>query len=254
VTLILTHAALTDIGRVRRENQDRWFADHRLGLYIVADGMGGGIAGGLAAQVVVDTLPGLVRQRLRGKTDVREVTSKNMLNQCLCDLSEHLRSESRDKPGLDGMGSTVVAVLVSDDQILIGHLGDSRAYLLRDGELTQLTTDHSIVQLLIHTGKITADEAPTHPARGQLSRFVGMEGEALPEVQHMTLHAGDRLLLCTDGLTGMLSDQQVTEIIASCNAPVSACRHLLEAANDLGGNDNITAVLIDANGKPVNDE
>lgn len=245
MTLSIRQAGLCNIGRMRAENQDRWTSDPAGGLFIVADGIGGGPAGGLAAQVVVDTLPGLVRKRINGLTDGSASEALASVAGSLAELSDRLLHESLGKPGLSGMGSTVVMALVRDGQAVVGHLGDSRAYLLREGKLRQLTKDHSLIQLLIETGNLDPRDAETHPARGQLTRFVGMTEEPLPEVSSMEVQAHDRLLLCSDGLSGMLSDEVMTRILARHEEPEVACRQLIDAANSAGGKDNITALVLE---------
>jgi serine/threonine protein phosphatase PrpC len=245
VTLSMRHAGLSDIGRARAENQDRWIADPEQGLFVVADGMGGRLAGELASQVVVETLPGLLRKRVGDTSELSSAVAVARVTGAIAELSARLESECRGKPGLAGLGATVVMALVRGGQALIGHLGDSRAYLLRGRELRRLTKDHSIVQLLIDTNEIDPADAASHPARGQLTRFVGMEGEPLPEVQAVTHEARDRLLLCSDGLTGQLSDAAVGEILLRNEEPPAACRELIDAANEAGGKDNITALVVE---------
>ena len=245
MTLKTCHAGLTHVGRARENNQDRWFADRRAGLYLVADGMGGGPAGELAAQVVADTLPALVERRLPAGADLAAPETQEALLAAIGELSDRLYQESRQQPGLSGMGSTVVLGLLRGAQALVAHLGDSRAYLLRDGRLERLTQDHSIVELLLETGDIQPEEVAGHPARGQLTRFVGMPGEPLPEARLLELRAGDRLLLCSDGLSGMVSDEQLREILGQGKWPRGACRKLINAANRAGGRDNVTAVVVD---------
>jgi len=240
----LTYAGLTDRGRVRPQNEDRWVADPEQGLYLVADGMGGEVAGALAAQVVVETLPALLRQRLPGLDTLATSEAGQRVQAALVELNDHLRAQSRNHPGLEGMGATVVLALIRDTQALIAHLGDSRAYLWRQKRLKRLTTDHSVIQLLLHSGDITPEEAATHPARSHLTRFVGMPGEALPEVRWQTLAPGDRLLLCSDGLTGMVSDREVLAILNRRLPPEETCQRLIEAANAAGGQDNITVVIV----------
>jgi protein phosphatase len=242
------HAGLSDIGHVRADNQDRWAADPALGLYVVADGMGGAAAGALAAQVVVETLPPLLRQRLHGVADLGAPVAADCLAGALAELSERVRAGSHGRPDLDGMGSTVVLALVRGTEALVAHLGDSRAYLLRDGRLELLTRDHSLAQLLVDCGEIAPEDAGLHPGRAQLTRYVGMPGEALPEVTSLSLRPGDRLLLCSDGLTTMLDDNLIRTILASRAGPDETCRRLVASANAAGGRDNITALVVDAAG------
>jgi PPM family protein phosphatase len=244
VTLNTTYAGLTDIGRVRTTNEDRWFADPAMGLYVVADGMGGEYSGGLASKLVVETLPNLLKRSLANHADLSDGSVQECVRVQLCRLSETIREESRDQPGLDGMGSTVVAALVRDQRALIAHLGDSRAYRLREDRLEQLTRDHSIVQLLIDAGELSPDQALTHPARGQLRRYVGMDGEPLPEVRVLDLAAGDALLLCSDGVTGMLDDHSIESLLSEHADAESACRSLIDAALSAGGEDNVTCLVL----------
>ena len=240
----ITYAGTTHTGRVREKNEDNWAAKPKQGLYVVSDGMGGQFAGQLASRIVVGTLPALLGRSMSQVHDLSAPEASDRLRSALRELSDQMRQQSVGEPGLEGMGATVVLALVRDSRALIGHMGDSRAYLLRDGRLRQLTKDHSIVQLLIDSGDIHPEQAAGHPARGQLSRYVGMDGEPLPEAQHLELQGGDRLLLCTDGLHGMLSDGELQCILESAVQPDQACERLIDRANDAGGKDNITAIVM----------
>ena len=195
MTLRREHAGLTDQGRARTDNQDRWYADATRRTVLVADGMGGGPAGGLAAEVVVDALPRVLR-KLMGQLEERPSPAavEGRLCSAIVELSDRLLAESRGEPGLAGMGSTVVVAVATDQHVLVAHMGDSRAYLLRGRRLEQLTRDHTIVQLLIESGDIRPEEAAEHPAQGQLTRFVGMTGEALPETHSCP---GSREICCS---------------------------------------------------------
>lgn len=242
----LRHAGKSDIGRVRKENQDRWFADDEQGLYIVADGVGGGHAGGLAAQIVADTLPLIVSRQMSGAVDLSSDDARDQLRDALVTLSDRLRDEASGQVGLDGMASTVVLALVRGDQALVAHMGDSRAYLLRGDKLRGLTSDHSLTQLLVTAGEISSEAAETHPSRGQLTRYVGMEGEPIPDMNSMRFEPEDRLLLCTDGLTNGVTEAGITRCIANRNL-ARACQDLVRRANLAGGEDNTTVVLIERN-------
>ena len=245
----VTFAGLTDVGRVREQNEDNWTADADQGLFIVSDGIGGHFAGALASRVVVETLPGLLRDRLARIKTLGGSKAKACVKAALCELSNRLYQQAHDEPGLDGMGATVVLALVRGSQALIAHMGDSRAYLYRDDLFEQLTRDHSIVQLLVDNDEICPEDAATHPAHGQITRYVGMEGESLPDVRLVKLRSGDRLLLCTDGLTGMLSDERILKLLIENAEPGSACRQLIDAGNEAGGRDNISVIVIHLVGK-----
>jgi len=240
----IKYAGLTDLGRVRQENEDNWTADPELGLYVVADGMGGTFGGGLASKIIVEALPSLVRREFAEIRDFADTEASKILTGVLSNLSNLLRKGSQNVAGPGGMGSTVVMFLIKGSQALIGHMGDSRAYLLRRGTLKQLTTDHTVIQLLIESGDITPEEALIHPARGQLTRYVGMQGEPLPEVCSLEVCHGDRFLLCSDGLTGMLNAEQILSILKQRLVPKTICKRLIESANNAGGKDNIAVLVL----------
>lgn len=244
MTPSIRYAGLTDVGRVREKNEDRWRADPELGLFIVADGMGGHAAGDLAARIVVETLPDLVRRYFGTDEPLPESGAKQRITGAIAELSRKMQEQTQNEPGLAGMGSTVVCALVRGGRMLLSYLGDSRAYRLRAGRLRQLTTDHTLVRLLIDSGDLTPEQAATHPSRGQLTRCVGMPGEPLPEARLLRLDAGDLVLLCTDGLTGMVTDREISKILTGTASLESKCDRLIRSANEAGGHDNVTAVLL----------
>jgi serine/threonine protein phosphatase PrpC len=239
----LIASALTDRGRVRQQNEDNWFADAHQGIFIVSDGMGGHAAGELASKAVVEVLPKILHQHLKEiqRFDDPEMTKRVL--KMLSDLSAYVLQESRKYEHLSGMGATAVLALIQEAQALIAHLGDSRAYLFHQNKLTQLTTDHSLVQLLLDAGEITPEEAAIHPARSQITRYVGMKGEVIPAARMIEFVPGDRLLLCTDGLNRMLTDAAITQILREHPTPKDACRALIDEANAAGGEDNITVIV-----------
>jgi serine/threonine protein phosphatase PrpC len=242
--LTVQYAGLSDAGQVCKTNQDSWLADPAQELFIVADGMGGEFAGALASKAVVATLPELVRTYFGTTEELPGGGARRRLSNALATLSRQLRQQTQNEPGLAGMGSTVVCALVRGGQVLIAHMGDSRAYRLRGGHLTQLTSDHTIIQMLLQTEEITLAEAARHPARGLLTRNMGMEGEPLPQTRLLKLRPNDQLLLCSDGLTGMLGDEQILTILKAPLTLEARCQRLIDAANRAGGKDNITAVLL----------
>ena len=236
---------VTDVGRIRKENQDTCLADPANGLFLVSDGMGGQQAGSLAAKVVTEILPKLIHQRLKKLGQARTRAIRYWLRMDVLAFSKWLRAESSARTEMRGMGATLVAALIRGNRAHITHMGDSRAYLFRDGRLTQLTDDHSVVGLLLRNGEITDEEAANHPARGQLIRYIGMEAEVYPDARTLALNPGDRLLLCSDGLTGMVTDQTIAETLTSQTDPQTACHLLVDAANAAGGYDNITVLIAD---------
>jgi protein phosphatase len=215
-------------------NEDNAFA--RAPLFAVADGMGGAQAGEVAAQVAVDVLehglpdgPGSEEERLAGL--VREANVR-------------IHDLSRSNPDLAGMGTTMTAAyLAGDDELAIAHVGDSRLYCVRDGAMTRLTRDHSLVEELVQEGKLTPQEADEHPQRSIITRALGNEGEVV--VDHMTwrAQAGDVYLICSDGLTSMIPEAQVADLLGANADLRRAARALVDAANEAGGRDNITVVL-----------
>ncbi len=238
-------ACATDIGRGRTSNEDRCLIAPERDLFIVSDGMGGQLAGEVAAEAVVSLLPTLLRQRLAGSPAPRGRVAELMLREVILDLSRRLWSEGATRPELRGLGATVAAVWLSGSYAHLAHMGDSRVYLCRRGQLAQLTQDHSVVALLVRSGEISPEEALRHPARNQLSRYAGMEGEVYADVRTIQLQPGDRLLLCTDGLTRPLADERIAAVTAEHAEPEGACRALVAAANAAGGLDNITALVVD---------
>ncbi len=241
---MIGHAGQTDRGRVRERNEDNWYANAQQGLYLVADGMGGLPYGQLASQIVVESLPALLRERLKGVDRLDNPKAMEQVLAALDELSDQLLNKGKDRPKFAGMGSTVVLAVVRDRQALVAHMGDSRAYLLRRQHLEQLTTDHTFTQELIDCGLIAPDKAATHFGRNLLTRYVGMHDLPLPVAQTLDLLADDRLLLCTDGLTKMVSDEQLHSILSEEPVPEAACRRLISTANEAGGIDNVTALIV----------
>ncbi len=235
---------VTHIGRVRPNNEDNLFIDEKRGLFIVSDGMGGHQAGEVASNAVVSVLPPMIEQfAARIETPSREAFEQ-VLRDAILELSQRLHDESKGQMGLQGMGATVVVVWLQGQRAHMAHMGDSRIYHFRDGRMAQLTQDHSVVALLLRHKEITEEEAKQHPARGRLSRYVGMEGDTFSDLYSVSLLPGDRLLLCSDGLTGMVSDSEINRVLASCPDPGAACNELVEMANNAGGKDNITVLVI----------
>lgn len=244
----IEYAGLTDRGRVRDRNEDAWFADSGEGLFFVCDGLGGHRGGELASEITVKTLPGMLKQRMENVKDLGDPLAASHVSAALVELSSQVYRSGRQNPTVRGMGATIVVALIRDDKALISHLGDSRAYIFREKQMEPLTKDHSIVQLLIDEGEITPKQARTHPSRSQITRYIGMEEETPPDTSVIDLKGGDRLLLCSDGLSDMVPDEKIAGFLRKVAKPRIICRYLVDEANALGGDDNITVALIDWHG------
>lgn len=242
--------AWTDPGPVRENNEDAFFVDEDGGLFIVADGMGGHAAGEVASRVAVDT----VRELLQGGIDPdetrldREVTDpgdvlRERLRYAMNQASGRIRREAQRNPAWHGMGTTVAVVLIEGDQAHIAHVGDSRVYLLREGRLSRLTRDHTIVQQEIDAGRLTPEQARHVPHRNYLTQSVGYHGPVEPDTATRMLMPGDLFLLCSDGLTDPLDDARIREICATTH-PADLAVRLVECALGGGGEDNITVVTV----------
>jgi PPM family protein phosphatase len=229
-------AATTDTGRRRRANEDAYV--FRPPLFAVADGMGGARAGEVAAQLAAAALEeaGTETKGEDGIVAVIEEANRRIWERAVTD------------PATSGMGTTVTAALVDETagQVAIGHVGDSRAYLLRGGALEQLTTDHSLVAELVQSGVLTPEEAERHPQRSAITRALGTEPSVRVETFTVAAEAGDLFLLCSDGLSAMLDDDEVAAAIEGTGGePTDAGAALVAAANEHGGEDNITVVLFE---------
>jgi protein phosphatase len=235
-------AGLSDLGR-RRANEDRWLADIALGLYVVADGLGGTQGGEQAAQMIVDGLPPLLRKTFRGIRDLADPRAAERFRDALGVVSDQVYQQSCKHPDLKGMGAAVVAALVWERQALIAHLGDCRAYLFHDGFLEQLTRDHSRLQALIDQGEMSPDDSVHQPALFQLTRYAGSASHKEADVLFRELSPGDRLLLCSDGLFTPLTTEDMVEILGLDQSPAEICARLIDAA-ELHADDNITAVVV----------
>lgn len=237
-------AGLSDIGRQRSSNQDRWGADAEQNLFIVADGVACSTDGALAAQLVIELLPTYVARHLKS-ADQDDPAASEMLGRAVAEFSDDFRAYATTDPRASGASSTVVAVVIAGSHAWVAHLGDSRVYLYRGQELQRLTRDHTVLQDLIDAHQVDVEDAAEHPARNTLSRHVAMYPRALPDTATVDLQAGDRILLCSDGLSGVVDESAVVQILDERRAPDATCAALIDAANKAGGPDNITALVID---------
>jgi serine/threonine protein phosphatase PrpC len=237
----LRSAVGSDVGRRRENNQDSAVTSPR--LLAVADGMGGHAHGEVASAVAVSAMLEL-DARLRG-VDLAEVDLLAALRDAVHDAAERLTALAKQNPDLRGTGTTVVTFLVDGTRIGALHLGDSRAYLLRDGELQRLTHDHTLVQSLVDEGRISEEEAASHPRRSWLVKTLQDSSTPEPDLFHLEGLPGDRYLICSDGVTAVLEDAQLQEILAGVAEPEAAVAELIARANAGGGPDNITCIVAD---------
>ena len=226
----------TDVGLVRAHNEDNYLADER--LFAVADGVGGHKAGEVASQTAVDTL----RREFRELTTDGLIGAVKTANRTVWDLAEA-------NPEQRGMGTTLTAVALVDEggeeRLAVVNVGDSRAYLLQHGELEQLTEDHSLVEQLVREGQLTPEEAQVHPQRSIITRALGLDPEVEVDSWQLTPYRGDRFLLCSDGLTNEVSDDEIASTLRTVSEPEEAARQLVQEARNHGGSDNITCVVVD---------
>ncbi len=238
MTIALRYAARSDVGLVRSNNQDSAYAGPH--LLVVADGMGGHAGGDIASSVAVAHLAPL-DDEAHGPDDALEE-----LATALNGAHEELLALAGDNPALAGLGTTVTALLRSGNKLAMAHIGDSRAYLLREGELTQVTTDHSFVQHLVNTGKLTPEEAEHHPQRSVLLRVLGdFDMEIVPDLSVREARAGDRWMLCSDGLSGVVSHDTMADALRDVGDAGACAEKLVDLALRGGAPDNITVVVGD---------
>ena len=230
--------ALSDAGRKRRRNEDAYVVDPP--LFAVADGMGGAQAGEVASQLAAAVL----RQSPGDEGDPEQRVAA-LIQEANRQIYERARSDAQ----ASGMGTTITAAILADDQVAIGHVGDSRAYRIRSGELEQLTEDHSLVAELIRSGRLTPEEAETHPQRSVITRVLGTDPDVDVDTLAVDTQPGDVFLLCSDGLTTMVGDEEILQALRESDGLEQAAKALVKAANRRGGEDNITIVLFTVDGE-----
>jgi len=223
----------SDTGRQRRANEDAYFA--RAPLFAVADGMGGARAGEVASHIAVEVLEG-------GLPD-GEGSIEQRLGLLVDEANARIHEVSRSDEQRAGMGTTLTAAYVADEELVVAHVGDSRLYRLRDGVFERLTHDHSLVEELVRQGRLTPEEADEHPQRSIITRALGPEDQVQTDSHTWRARHGDLYLVCSDGLTSMVPETRVGEILKTTPSLAQAGRALIRAANDAGGRDNITVVL-----------
>lgn len=231
----------TDVGKVRANNQDAPIVSEKLRLYGVADGMGGHKGGEVASTSARDDL----LRELEGKTP-----SVAALSGAIEEVNRQIYHQQENDDALTGMGTTLSVLWMSDNFVYIGHVGDSRVYLLRDGEFKQMTLDHSLVEQLVREGVLTEEEAQNHPMRNIITRAIGTDESVEVDVVVEERRKGDLWLACSDGLHGLVDDRQMRDALRQY-APEKAADVLLKAALDAGGRDNVTLVIVHDGEEPA---
>jgi len=243
-------AGATDVGCVRKHNEDCLLVDSALSLFVVADGLGGHAAGEVASQIVVDTVARFVGETLeKDRTwpveyDPTLSYDGNRLKVALLLSDQAITEDIRRNPERETMGSTVVAGLFHESKLTLAHVGDSRAYILGPEGIRQVTRDHSWVAEQVANGILTPSEARVHPFRNVITQALGNGGDLEIEVQELDLEKSERLLLCSDGLSGMIGDKEIWDIAGRTNDFQCAVESLINTAKEHGGDDNITVILV----------
>ncbi|MTI67594.1 MAG: Stp1/IreP family PP2C-type Ser/Thr phosphatase [Firmicutes bacterium] len=235
----------SDVGKIRDINQDSYFCSNieALPLFAVADGMGGHNAGEIASSLAIDIIK---KYLYDNKEDLINglITTPKFINDSLNKANEAILAHSLNNEKCNGMGTTITMVYLTKEEIFVGHVGDSRAYLLREKSLKQLTHDHSLVAELVRNGSITEEEAINHPQKNIITRALGTDKDLKVDILSREIKEDDIIMLCTDGLTNMVSDKEITEIILKNKNIEKASKALTTTANRLGGSDNTTVMLI----------
>lgn len=238
MTLAVEVAGKTDIGCVRKNNEDNFGYDSRYGIFVVCDGMGGQAAGEVASKMAVDILLNFFRDAGRNGHDAQSLAGAIQL------ANRTIHEAGVGDMGRLGMGSTVVAALVRGHSLAIGHVGDSRIYLVRQGAIQQLTQDHSLVMEQVRLGYITQEQAEKSELQNVILRALGADMEVEADVEDLVAMPGDMLLMTSDGLTRHVRDDEILEMMNRARGLEDACNRLIQAAKERGGDDNITCLLL----------
>ncbi len=247
MTIAVEVAGKTDVGCVRANNEDNFGYDSRYGIFVVCDGMGGQAAGEVASKIAVDVLLRYFREKsaLHGSGGPASAApTAASLASALQEANRAIFDAAKDQMGRMGMGSTVVAALVHGHALTIGHVGDSRIYLIRQGQIQQLTQDHSLVMEQVRLGYITREQAEQSELQNVILRALGTEADVEPDVEDLVALPGDTVLMTSDGLTRHVHDDEILSTITSSASLQQACSALVEAAKQRGGDDNITCLLL----------
>lgn len=254
----LTSAALTDRGRVRRRNEDAFIAEEDLGLFAVVDGMGGHVGGEIASRTVADAVLEFIRDSHLNPegawpfpVDPALTQSANRLQVAIRIANRKLSELVHEDAVAEGAGATISAALFEGDRLIVSNVGDCRAYLARDKRMSQITQDHSVVAEQVRRGLLSPDEAARHPMRHVITRAVAGRPDVAIDTWEIQVKAGDRVLLCSDGVHGSVHLRELSRIVCHNAADLATlCKRIIDSANSHGGSDNATVVLIAVNSEP----
>ncbi len=250
-TLSIDARGITDVGQRRDHNEDAFLVDEALGLFIVADGMGGHAGGGTASRLAVETIRNAVRHAREHEADrfggggADDTRVPDLLRQAVEEACAVIYRTAQGEPELAGMGTTVTAVLLDGRAAFVAHVGDSRCYLLREGRIYQVSEDHSLVNEQLKAGAISVDEAKHSRFKNIITRSVGFEQQVVVDLIGLEIDAGDALVVCCDGLSNLVDDPEIFSIVDESPLDLAPGR-LVALANDRGGDDNITVIVIKA--------
>ncbi len=249
VTSLIKYSGRTDMGQVRENNEDKFdvyeptdpvILAQRGSLYAVADGMGGALAGQIASEMLLKNL-------ILGYYNSPLEHAEHAMEEAIAEANSRIHTLAQMVPERRGMGTTLVALAVVENRVLVVHVGDSRAYLVRDGEISQITTDHSWVEEQVSLGAMSRSDAELSPFRNVITRSVGASATVIPDMQWCNSQVGDTWVLCSDGLTGHVADQEIAHIVQH-ETPSEVTRQLIHLANARGGRDNITVMVVSIEG------
>ena len=234
--------SITDIGQKRELNEDYvYMSETPVGnlpnLFIVADGMGGHNAGDYASKYTVETI-------IQSISENDEMDSQTLIEQAINEANTFIRNQALANDHMSGMGTTLVVATCTDEELLVANIGDSRLYVIRDDQMVQITVDHSLVEEMIHMGGIDRKSARNHPDKNIITRAVGVKDQVQADFFTVDIFQGDTILMCSDGLTNMLDDEEIKQIVQDSRDIVEEAGNLIQAANDHGGRDNIAVVLV----------
>lgn len=243
-SLCISWGSVSDKGKVRDENEDSYYVNEDLSLFIVSDGMGGHQGGRLASKIIVEDLPVMIETRWHKARSTRSRAIGSLLRNSIIEQNQHMYMEGLSESGYVDMGATVVVVFIHNSRVYVANVGDSQAFRFRNHRLWQITKDHTVISELLEQNEIEHTEIDGHPAQGQITQYIGMNEDVCPHLRSFHLRKNDLILLCSDGLTDMISLREISNILTTEQDAQIMCQGLVDAAKQAGGHDNITALCI----------